>query len=90
MSETTLTALSVESLPEYEAVKARFMQTFTPYMDTLRQAAAKAALLEELGKSSLCANPDFMARVADTLGDDFCGAQPATMLSVNPSIPQGS
>lgn len=75
MFDQTLSAFQVESLPEYDAVKARFLDSFEPYANALRQSAVEAALLEEFGPRPLCANADFIARIQASL--DAASAAPS-------------
>ncbi|MBK8191033.1 MAG: hypothetical protein IPK79_11355 [Vampirovibrionales bacterium] len=90
MFDQTLSAFQVESLPEYDAVKARFLDSFEPYANALRQSAVEAALLEEFGPRPLCANADFIARIQASLGCSFGGAQRIGLIATNREYLGGS
>lgn len=84
--ETLNTRFEVESMPNYEDVRARFEQGFGGFISAKKLAAVQAVLPEEIQSETLVKNPDFIQAIANRVDDEAVLEKRYVFISVNPQV----
>lgn len=82
--ETLNTRFEVESMPDYNDIRARFEQGFSGFVFAKKLEAVKAILPEEITHETLVKNPDFIQAIARRVDDEALLEKRYIFISVNP------
>lgn len=79
-----LQPISVESLPDFEGIRERFEEGFTPFIAAQKARLASRIIREELQSHWLANHGDFLARVTANMADDTLDGQRFVFIALNP------
>lgn len=82
--ETLTKRFEVESMSNYEEIRARFEQGFSGFVTAKKLEAVKAILPEEITHETLVKNPDFIQAIANRVDDEAMLEKRYIFISLNP------
>jgi hypothetical protein len=82
--ETLNTRFEVESMPDYDDIRARFEHGFSGFVAAKKLEAVKAILPEEIPNETLVRNPDFIEAIAGRVDDEALLEKRYVFISLNP------
>ena len=84
--ETLNTRFEVESMSDYDEIRARFEQGFSGFVSAKKLAAVQDIVSEEITSETLVNNPDFIQAIANRVDDEALLEKRYVFISVNPKV----
>lgn len=82
---TLTTHFDIESMPDYEGIRQRFLQGFDSFVAAKKYQAVRAVLQDETSSQTLASNPGFVADIVRHVDDEALLEKPYIFLSVTPT-----
>ncbi len=82
--ETHNVRFEVESMSDYDEIRARFEQGFSGFVAAKKLEAVTAIISDEIPSETLVKNPDFIQAIANRVDDEALLEKRYVFISVNP------